>query len=238
MKYLRALLLFLLPSAITKHFVGGTIGFSFVIVDNLCMAKGSKIGHFNYINCPLLSMGNRSTIHLLNIIKGYFDIDMKEGANLFRQNVIRRFNKKNNYKKAEVNLRKDCWIGVNHFFDVTDSLTIGENTIIAGKNTECWTHGFLIGKNKKVRIDAPIYIGSHCYIGSRCMILAGTTISDNITIGAATTVTGDLNKQGVYVGQGIRYMPFDADKKIDDLHNPIAHIQDTDIYKKETNRKK
>lgn len=76
-KYLRAGLLFLLPSKLSKYiFEGGKCGFSLILVDDFEMAKDAKIGHFNIIKCHYLKMEERSKINHLNTISGNFDIVM------------------------------------------------------------------------------------------------------------------------------------------------------------------
>lgn len=126
------------------------------------------------------------------------------------------------YHEVRLTLLENAKIGVKHLLDMTDSITIGRNSMLAGADTQIWTHNFIFAKHSSeiAREDAAVTIGNNCYIGARCTIMAGVTVSDAITVGAATCVAKDLERQGLYVGQGLRYIEFDPDKKIELLGKP------------------
>lgn len=83
-----------------------------------------------------------------------------------------------------------------HYFDLTDSIEIGEDVIFGGNEIQLWTHGFDLFHIKK---QSPIKIGNHCYIGSRAIIMPGCNITDFVSIGSGTTVTKSINVPGFYV---------------------------------------
>ena len=89
------------------------------------------------------------------------------------------------------------------------------------------------GKEKHVRLDGTINIGSNCYIGASCILLPGICIGDNITLGAGTTCSKSVTEQGVYVSSKLQYIPYDADERIKSLGKPMAIIDGVERYKKE-----
>lgn len=69
-------------------------------------------------------------------------------------------------------------------------------------------HDSYVGKYSEISPGARILgyckIGSACSIGSNAVILPGITITDNVTIGAGSVVTKDIDLEGVYVGAPIK----------------------------------
>lgn len=166
------------------------------------MKKGTSIGHINFI-------------------KGDFSVSMECNSWIKNQNKISSTS--HSYHKVVLSLGERAAIGAGHLLDMTDSVTIGDYSMLAGAGTQIWTHAFFFSKNssKFARLDASVSIGKHCYIGARCCILSGVTISDAVTIGAQTCVSKSLDKQGLYVSQGLRYIEFDPDMRMASFHTPM-----------------
>lgn len=233
MKYIVSILLFFLPPSIVNFIcrclryhgfkISGEnikVGFSIIICDEIELTDNSSIGHLNLIKCNKLLMKGGEIQHL-NFIKGCFSVKMFERSWINNQNKISALGK--TYHDVSLILEEGAKIGVKHLLDMTDSITIGKNSMLAGADTQIWTHNFYFSKNssKMAREDAPVIIGTNCYIGARCTIMAGVNISNAITVGANSCISKSLSKQGLYVGQGLRFIEFDPDKKMDDLGVPI-----------------
>lgn len=232
-KYIIAFFLFLFPAYIVRILLkvirirkysidkDVEIGFSLILVEELRLESGSRIGHLNFIKVKKMVHGG--SIGSLNQMRGSFCVITK------KHSWIRNGNKfsanPETYHDVQLILKERAAIVVNHIFDMTDSILIGEGTVIAGSGTQFWTHSFIVTKKiaTGVRIDAPITIGDYCYIGSNCTLLSGVEIANEITIGAATCVSKSLNEKGCYVGQGLRFLPFDAEAKIESLGSPKLH---------------
>ena len=167
----------------------------------------------------------------LNFIKGLFDIELEDGARIGNMNKVSSASKIN-YHDVVFRLGAKTNLNANHQLDMTDSITIGNNSLIAGTQTQIWTHSFLIPKSKgrRVRVDSPVTIGDNCYVGSRCSIMPGVNISDNITVGAQTCVSKSLKEEGLYVSQPLRFIEFDADEKLNSFGDSIANGY---IYRKQ-----
>lgn len=217
-----AILVFLLPSflciwilrfldyKIGKHC---RIGFSWINIKNLEMGDNSQIGHFNIIIVPDLIVGSSCVIKRFNIIKGNFSLRLKNVC------VINQFNKITsslNGKLTYCILNEYAIIGVGHTIDLTSHFTLGEYSILAGKGTQVWTHGFYHSKKtyNRWRIDGFVEIGRNVYIGSRCIICAGVTICDHCMLGAGVVVTKNITQEGLYVNQRLRCIEFDPDEAI------------------------
>jgi len=74
-----------------------------------------------------------------------------------------------------------CLITGNHWFDVCGRLVLGDQTWIAGRESQFWTHG--AGSSK-----SSITIGSRCYIGSAVRFAPGAAIGDDCVVGLGSVV--------------------------------------------------
>lgn len=228
-----SLILFLFPTVIVRLFVNlfnikriqinkdARIGFSWISARRIELDENTRIGHFNLIKVDSLVVKKRAYIKHLNFIKGDFSLILGSDSWINHSNKISTIG--HSYHPVKLELLSHAKIGVSHLLDMTDSIRIGEYSMLAGSDTQIWTHSFYYSKEtaKIARIDAPVLIGSHCYIGSRCCITSGVTIGDAITVGAQTCVSKSIDKQGLYVSQPMRYIEFDPDNKINNLGEPI-----------------
>lgn len=241
MNIIQSICLFLLPSSFNRLIFKRSknvkispkakIGFSFIRCNKLELGNNAKIGHLNFIKITGgVIMKSDTSIHHLNFIKGDFQIQLENGAWINNQNKISSIS--HSYHKIYLKLGEKAAIGVNHLLDMTDSISIGDYSMLAGAQTQIWTHSFFFSKNSSrfARLDASVSIGKHCYIGSRCCILSGVRIDDAITIGAQTCISKSLSKQGLYVSQGIRFLEFDPDKRMNEFGEPVDN---TFIYNKD-----
>ncbi len=85
-------------------------------------------------------------------------------------------------------------------------ITIGDATTIS-LDVVILTHDYSISKGLKLidpalsgRFLKPIKIGSNCFIGMRTIILPGTTIGDNVIVGAGSVVKGTFPNNVVICG--------------------------------------
>lgn len=232
-KYIRAGLLLWIPSKLLKYiFGGGSCGFSLILVDDFQMAKSASIGHFNIIRSKSLKLQDYARIGHLNIAKGHFDWIMESRSTILNCNRFTSLCKSQTYSTPRLLMHDRAKIVSRHFFDLTSSVEIGDRSTFAGAYSQCWTHGFLYGNKKRARLDGDIVIGNDCYIGASCILLGGIKIGDNITLGAGTTCLKSIDKSGLYVSSSLRYIPFDADERINTLGNPIAVLGDMECFKK------
>jgi acetyltransferase-like isoleucine patch superfamily enzyme len=82
----------------------------------------------------------------------------------------------------------------NHF-DIVGSFVLGNNSHIAGRGSQFWTHG----NNARYR---NINIGEHCYIGSAVRFAPGSSVGDNCMVSLGSIVTKKLTtNNAVIAGQ-------------------------------------
>lgn len=182
------------------------IGFSIVLANEIELNDNVKIGHFNFIKIDKLILCNNSLIKHFNIFKGPFELELKNKARIANQNYLTRAPLGVTYGKSIFQLGKNSNITSKHFIDLTKSVVMGENTVLGGRHSQIWTHGYVhkeIG-DERLRIDAEVVIGNNVYIGSRCLFNPGVSISNAVSIGSGSVISKNLTEKGMYVGQKLR----------------------------------
>lgn len=100
------------------------------------------------------------------------------------------------------------FIAPDVMFDGSDFslISIGKNTTIS-VNVVFLTHDFSISKGLKMigaeesgKFIKPISVGENCFIGMRTILLPGTSIGNNVIIGAGSVVKGKIPDGVVIAG--------------------------------------
>lgn len=115
----------------------------------------------NLISCKNLEIGNKTKINSNNTILGHSDFKIGRNSRIM------------NY----------------HYFDVYCNITIGDNTWIAGRNSQFWTHGSTKTKLKK---NLSINVVNNVYIAFNCSIGPSVRINDLNLIGLGSVVLNSV----------------------------------------------
>lgn len=89
----------------------------------------------------------------------------------------------------------------------TSSITIGKNATI-GANCKIIDNDFhpldpeqrRLNLNEEYTLRKPIKIGDNCFIGMNSIILKGTTLGDNVVVGAGSVVHGQFPDNCIIAG--------------------------------------
>ena len=79
----------------------------------------------------------------------------------------------------------------NHYIDLWNDVEIGDNTWLAGKQSQIWTHGSIHTQTGKKNLN--VKIGNDIYIGSNTLIAPGVIIDSLNLIGMGSVVTKSIN---------------------------------------------
>ena len=174
-----------------RNLFGYTIGKNVKIGKSVINCKKVTIGdnvliaHNNVINCNELIIGFGTAIHSGNTIQG--------SANFSIGNNSRIIN--------------------NHFFDLWNSIQIGNNSWVAGKNSQFWTHGSIHTKNNQK--DLSIRVGDNVYIGSSSLFAPGSKVSSVKLVGLGGVVSGVFDeKETIIAGNPAKVVKRDIDWRI------------------------
>ncbi len=187
---------------------GVRIGFSLLFCDKLVLGKGSMIGHANYVNINTLILKEGASIGSRNRMRGPFDVSIGNHGRISSSNRISRAKFPVTYAHAILQLGTYAIITHNHMIDITCSIYLGDYSIIAGAESQLWTHGYYHADTglDRIRVDGSIMIGNNVYVGSRCIFNPGVVVGDAIHIGANCCISKSLREKGMYVSQPLRHI--------------------------------
>ncbi len=196
---LRAGLLALFPTWLVRPVINllgfriaknAKVGLSWIMIESLDMATGSRIGHFSRIAGP-------------------FSIRLAQFGAIGNSNKVIRAPPGISVGASLLNIGVWSKITSRHLIDMTCSITIGDYSTIAGNGCQLWTHGYVHAEDgiDRYRIDGPIVIEDNVYIGSMSFISMGVRIGKGVIVGGGTSVARDLLEPGLYVSSPIRQLP-------------------------------
>ena len=98
----------------------------------------------------------------------------------------------------------------DHYIDVWNEVVIGNNSWLAGRNSQIWTHGSL--HTKSGESDLSVSIGNDVYIGSGCLIAPGVKIESLNLIGLGSVVAKSIKTgRNIIIGNPARIVKQDTD---------------------------
>jgi acetyltransferase-like isoleucine patch superfamily enzyme len=195
---------------------GARIGLSFVFVDRLAMAKGSSIGHLNFIVARRIAMRENAYIRSLNIIRRGMSLRFARKAAIGNRNKVVRGWTPQPVRPAILTLGELSKLTSDHYIEMSESIRIGNFTTLAGVRSQIWTHGYVHDETGPGRslITGRVIIGDNVYIGSGCILNCGIRIANSVSIGSGSSVAKSLDKPGVYVSQPLRYVDHKPEERL------------------------
>lgn len=216
--FLRALLIFALPTCVVRFFLKNKIGknvkmgFSLFFCRKIEIGDNTHLNSFNIFRVEELIIAKNVRCGSFNIFSGKLHVMIGENCYIGKLNKIS--NPSFNSIKSYFKMGDYSNINVGHLFDLTHNITLSSKTVLAGVGTQVWTHSFCLPtKGKKIRIEKPVLIGENNYIGSRSIILAGVETANNVVVGAGSVVSKSLlQNSALYVGRAAQMVrKIDAD---------------------------
>lgn len=157
---------------------GARIGLSLVLVSELVMASGSRIGSLTVVKgLKRLEMGEHSRLGNLNWVTGF-------PAGSTRHFLLELG------REPRLEIGEHAAITHRHLIDCTDAVTIGRFTTVAGWGTQVLTHAIDLDKNRQS--CAPVHIGEYCFVGTRSVLLKGARLPDRSVLAAGAVMAAPL----------------------------------------------
>ena len=171
--------------------------FFYRLLPKYTIGKRVRIGFLNFIHSREVNLADDVTIRGIgNIFLNLNRLVLEEGAfiggprvgfNLFRGRKVVD-------PDVEFRLGKCSHIELFHYFDICQSIIIGDNTVIGGIRSVFWTHTFYEPDFK------PLYIGNNCFLGSNVLFSQGVTIPDNSVVAMGSVVTKSFSEGNSLIG--------------------------------------
>ena len=174
---------------------GVRIGVSLVDAREVDLGDGTRIGHFNAIlRVGRVETGRHARIGTLNLIRGGERVRIGDYASVMRFNVLNAIPDHDCTTEPVSVLEMDVGAVIvsGHRVDFTDTVTLGKNVIVGGRNSSLWTH------NRQQ--TAPIRIGNFCYLGSEIRIAPGGELPDRCILALGAVLSGRIDSPGSLVG--------------------------------------
>lgn len=195
------------------------IGPSLILADKLALGAQARIGPGNLIKVRRLVLRDRAYIGYGNALYGPLSLACAPGAAIGNRNVVLRTRAPSLSLGAVLWLAEGAKITAGHHIDLTRSIRFGAWSILAGKGSQVWTHGYvhLSTPPARSRVDGRVTIGANVYIGAASVISPGITIADGVSIGALSSVASDLPEAGLWVSQKLRHIALAPEDRINRL---------------------
>lgn len=100
-------------------------------------------------------------------------------------------------------------------------VSLGKNSIIAGRGSQFFTHGL---SSKNIDDVRPIKIGDWCYVGSNCNFVPGVILSRGIFVGMGSVVTKKFEEEYTLIGGHLHRLKRNYQIKIFILRGKILSI--------------
>ena len=145
------------------------IGKVFINCKKVYIGDNVFIANKNSFSCGLINIGSNTKIHSGNSFLGKSDFIIGNNSRIIN----------------------------NHFFDLTNNISLGSETWVAGKNSEFWTHG---STGTKLNLkNLSINIEDNIYISSSAKIAPGVKIISNNLIGLGSVVAGTFDESNTII---------------------------------------
>jgi acetyltransferase-like isoleucine patch superfamily enzyme len=208
MKYLKialAVLLALLPSILKiplyrwlLHYDIGKdvrIGLTLLAgIEHCKIGDGVRIGHLNcFYKIHQLKIGDFTRIGFLNLFRGGQTVSLGAYSTILRQNTFNSIVNPEvvNPNKPILELGNAVFVASGHWLDFTDKITLGDNTIIGGRNSSFWTHN-----RQRTR---SISVGCNCYLGSEIRVAPGVQIAPFCIVALGSVLMGKFDSTEVLI---------------------------------------
>lgn len=134
------------------------------------------------INCKKVEIGDNVFIGRKNFIRSK-QLSIGAGTKIESGNTI--------FGKADFKIGTNSRIIYDHYIDLWNDVEIGNNTWIAGKKSQIWTHGSIHTKTKAKSLS--IKIGNNVYIGANSLIAPGVNIADLNLVALGSVVINSVS---------------------------------------------
>ena len=159
------------------------------------IGRDFEIGWLSFIFCKEISIGTGVHIKRNVKIRNLDVLKIGDGCEIGSGCEIHGVPDNIQFQKRVFEVGNNTGIGSSHYFDVAAPIQIGSHVIIAGFQSQFFTHSFDLNSD---RMDGGIRIGNHVYIGTRCLVTPGVAICSQVVITGMTTVNKSISETGVY----------------------------------------
>lgn len=180
MAYLTQCILFAMPWRFRRLLLEKIFGYS--------LDPEARIG-FSIVAPHELTMGPRSRIGHLNLIRGMKSVDIAAEGVIGNLNWIYGIPKSvvgDDFSVCRLTIEEGAHIVHRHLIDCSGTVVLGRYCLVAGYGSQLLCHSIDIhtGLQGTKRIE----IGEFCFVGTRCIILGGSKLPGHSVLGAGSVL--------------------------------------------------
>lgn len=167
----------------------------FTGIEQCKIGDGVQIGHLNcFAQIKQLEIGDFSQIGFLNFFRGGEKVRLGAYSTILRKNTFNSILEPDLVNPTEpiLDLGTGVFVASGHWLDFTDKITVGDNTIIGGRNSSLWTHN-----RQRTR---SISIGCNCYLGSEIRMAPGVQLPSCCIVALGSVLMGKFDNPEVLIG--------------------------------------
>lgn len=161
-------------------------------IDGGWIGRGSVIAVDEFV-AEDIQIGNR------NRIVGPFAFNAGKGCRIGHDNEVSCENwvmgaefRRSHYARKLV-LGDRVMFTSGHFVDVVGEVRIGDQTWLAGRGSQIWSHGLGV-------VERDVRIGANCYIGSAVRICPGASVPDDSVLAMGSVLTKTIGVRKCLIG--------------------------------------
>ncbi|MHA6298271.1 acyltransferase [Devosia sp. CAU 1758] len=143
------------------------------------IGKGCYIG-FSIINARTIEIGDHVNIGHMNLIWNLKTLSLATGSKIGDFNWIAGGG------IGALLMGRNCSIRRFHFLEASGNISMGANSILAGRSSKLFTHGLSPSKFEDIR---PIEIAEWCYVGAGCSFVPGANVAKGTFVGMGAVVS-------------------------------------------------
>lgn len=156
------------------------IGINYILVKELIVEKGVSISHFNVIKgCDLVHLKEGAMIGAFNWVSGKPNHD---GIGLALSN-----------RRPQLVMGRGAGLTMRHLVDCSDSVTLGDLSVVAGFRTQIVTHGIDVATG--CQTSAPVRIGQRSVVFTGATLVPGACVPARCVVAAGAVVVGNLPEE-------------------------------------------
>lgn len=153
----------------------------------------SRIGRLSWVAPYRLAMGPGSSIGNFAVCRGVERVELGRRSKIGQWCWITGANSANAHlfvhetgRCSALLLQDYAVLTSRHYVDCTNTVTVGEATVVAGIRTSLFSHAVSIHHGRQE--SKPVTIGKYCFVGTNCVVLPGAVLPDYSVLSALSVL--------------------------------------------------
>lgn len=163
------------------------VGVAVLLVDELVLGPGARIGHLNLIVVDRLVLDEEASIRQLNLIRHCDLVHLEEHAVIGGMNLVNGTGRESKYlhgveRTPALLLGPHSCITYGHLLDTSDTIRLGRFAAVGGWRSQILSHALDV--HTAAQYTAPVELGDYAFSATAVVMLPGARIPAYSFLGA------------------------------------------------------